>query len=49
MAETIIRLFKTEVIHAHGPWRSRKLPEMHSLMCGKWDKSLESVPAPRPP
>jgi transposase InsO family protein len=36
MAETIIGLFKTAVIHARGPWRSLDAVEYATLEWGDW-------------
>ena len=36
MAETIIGLFKTEVIHARGPWRSLDAVEYATLEWVDW-------------
>src|SRR6185437_9249925 len=36
MAETIIGLFKTEVIHARGPWRSLDAVEYATLEWVEW-------------
>jgi transposase InsO family protein len=36
MAETIIGLFKTEVIHARGPWRSLDAVEYATLEWADW-------------
>ena len=36
MAETIIGLFKTEVIHARGPWRSLDTVEHATLEWVDW-------------
>jgi putative transposase len=36
MAETIIGLFKTEVIHRLGPWRNRDQVEMETLIWVDW-------------
>ena len=36
LAETGIRLFKTEVIHRHGPWRSFEAVEFATLEWVDW-------------
>lgn len=36
LAETVIGLFKTEVIHPHGPWRSREAVEFATLEWVDW-------------
>ena len=36
LAETVIGLFKTEVIHPRGPWRSREAVEFATLEWVDW-------------
>ena len=37
LAETVIGLFKAEVIHRRGPWRSFEAVEFAPLEWGDWD------------
>ena len=43
LAETIIGLFKTEIIHPHGPWRNLEAVEYATLEWFNHRRLLESI------
>ena len=48
MAESIIGLFKTEVIQRKGPWRHLEMVEFATLVAGGARARRHAVPAGRP-